>query len=137
MVTFDLKYVRLMGFWALVIVWGSTVQGRRVLKLQSLDPLFFSSLFVSADLARVRVLGFAFALGLLSTHRLRSSSFLGLPSRIQNMNHKTELLWSPRVNRPQRSSALRAFALPESQGLKASESYNRTLSKPDPLNPQP
>ena len=29
-----------------------------------------------------------------STHRLHSSSFLGAPYRILNMNHKKELLWS-------------------------------------------
>ena len=29
-----------------------------------------------------------------STHRLHNSSFLGLPYRILNMNHKKELLWS-------------------------------------------
>ena len=29
-----------------------------------------------------------------STHRLQSSSFLGLPYRILNINHKKELLWS-------------------------------------------
>ena len=28
------------------------------------------------------------------THRLHSSSFLGLPYRILNINHKKELLWS-------------------------------------------
>ena len=28
------------------------------------------------------------------THRLQSSSFLGLPYRILNINHKKELLWS-------------------------------------------
>ena len=28
------------------------------------------------------------------THRLHSNSFLGLPYRIPNMNHKKELLWS-------------------------------------------
>ena len=28
------------------------------------------------------------------THGLHSSSFLGLPYRIRNMNHKKELLWS-------------------------------------------
>ena len=32
-----------------------------------------------------------------STHRLHSSSFLGLPYRIPNMNPKKELLWSPWV----------------------------------------
>ena len=30
----------------------------------------------------------------VSTHRLQSSSFLGLPYRILNMDHKKELLWS-------------------------------------------
>ena len=28
------------------------------------------------------------------THRLQSSSFLGLPYRVLNINHKKELLWS-------------------------------------------
>ena len=32
--------------------------------------------------------------GFGSTHRLHSSSFLGLPYRILNTNHKNELLWS-------------------------------------------
>ena len=31
-------------------------------------------------------------------HRLQSSSFLGLPYRILNINHKEELLCSPWVN---------------------------------------
>ena len=31
---------------------------------------------------------------LLGTHRLHSSSFLGLPYRILNANHKKEPLWS-------------------------------------------
>ena len=31
---------------------------------------------------------------MLYTHRLHSSSFLGLPYRIRNINHKKELLWS-------------------------------------------
>ena len=31
---------------------------------------------------------------LVSTHRLHSSSFLGLPCRVLNMNPKKELLWS-------------------------------------------
>ena len=31
---------------------------------------------------------------LAATHRLHSSSFLGLPYRILYMNHKKELLWS-------------------------------------------
>ena len=29
-----------------------------------------------------------------TTHRLHSSSFLGLPYRVRNTNHKRELLWS-------------------------------------------
>ena len=32
------------------------------------------------------------------THRLQSSSFLGLPYRIRNISHKKELLWSLWVN---------------------------------------
>ena len=31
---------------------------------------------------------------LKTTHRLQSSSFLGLPYGIRNINHKKELLWS-------------------------------------------
>ena len=42
-----------------------------------------------------RLLGFDFGFGVLEyTHRLLSSSFLGLPYRIRNMNHKKELLRS-------------------------------------------
>ena len=40
--------------------------------------------------------------GLVSfvTHRLHCGSFLGLPCRILNMNHKKELPWSLRVVGP-------------------------------------
>ena len=34
-------------------------------------------------------------MGLGYTHRLHSSSFLGLPYRILNIQHKKEVLWSP------------------------------------------
>ena len=49
-----------------------------------------------------------------STQRLLSSSFLGLPYRILNMNHKKELLrslWvSPRVKPPTLSGGFLSFA---------------------------
>ena len=41
----------------------------------------------------------AWALSTRSTHRLLSSSFLGLPYRILYTNHKKELLWSLWVSR--------------------------------------
>ena len=47
----------------------------------------------------------------VSTHRLLSSSFLGLPYRILNMNHKKELLRSLWVFRIVRPSSLRRFLL--------------------------
>ena len=42
----------------------------------------------------VGVYGLGKLLGIPHNHRLQSSSFLGLPYRIPNINHKRELLWS-------------------------------------------
>ena len=54
-------------------------------------PTRFSQTLASADAATNAMIDQAF------THRPQSSSLLGLPCRILNMNHKKELLWGLRV----------------------------------------
>ena len=63
-----------------------------------LEPFWLESVFDTVDFGCFE-----------DTHRLLSSSFLGLPYRILNMNHKEELLRSLWVTRPE-DSALRGFS---------------------------
>ena len=55
-------------------------------------PLLYANLEVHAESRVVTAIEL-----LVSTHRLRSSSILGLPYRILNINHKEELLRGPGI----------------------------------------